>query len=99
MKKIYVIINGSYTGVLGNIILGMERRRVYMIVPLSNILIRFGVKTEKHLKNGVFQWFLVCFRGSDPKLWAPMKPSHQDGSFGTLESQNGLTVIEILGSK
>ena len=32
-------------------------------------------------------------------LWVPFKLAHQGGSFDTLESQIGQTVIVILGSK
>ena len=37
--------------------------------------------------------------GLTPKLWAPLKPVHWDGSFGTLQSQIRQVVIEILESK
>ena len=48
---------------------------------------------------GTFWHFWVFFGGLTPKLWAPLNPAHQDTSFGTLESQIGPTVIEILVSK
>ena len=46
-----------------------------------------------------FGHFCGLFGGLTPKLWAPMKPAHQDASFGTFKSQIGPRVIEILLSK
>ena len=50
------------------------------------------------VKNLLCQ-FLQPWEVVTPKLWVPLNPAHQDASFGTLESQIKLTVIEILWSK
>ena len=43
-----------------------------------------------------FSIFSGVLGGLTPKLWAPLKPAHHDGSFGSLESQIGHMVMEIL---
>ena len=51
-------------------------------------------------ENGMKSFFVFQFSPPGgqvtPKLWAPLNLACQDGSFGTLESQIGHMVMEII---